>query len=202
VQNLLTKLIRWASVVRAGSDADQFPTQQVEYLGKVADCIMVFPYGMHANVHGDSLAVMLAMNGALDNRAAIPSSMNNRQALAGGEVMIYSPLSGSSVIFKANGDIIANAKGNITAIAGGNVSVTASGTADVTASGALSLNSSASIALTAPAIGLNGAVTVVGGLNSDSVTVSGALSQGGKNVGAAHVHSGVTTGTSNTGGVV
>jgi hypothetical protein len=55
---LLSKLIRWCSVVRGGSDSAQFPMQQVGYLGKTADCVMLFPYGMHANVDGNSLALM------------------------------------------------------------------------------------------------------------------------------------------------
>jgi hypothetical protein len=199
---LLAKLIRWASVVRAGADDGQFPLQQTEYLGKVADTIMIFPYGMHANVDGDSLALLLAIGGNLDNRAAIPTSMNRRARLASGEVTIYSPLTGSAVTFLANGDIKIDAAGDIIGTAAGDVSISAGGAADITAAGALTLNSSAAIALTAPTIALNGAVAVVGGLAADSVAVSGTLSQAGKSIGAAHVHSGVTTGTSNTGGVV
>ena len=174
--SLLYRLIRWASVKRAGDDAGQFPMQQVEYLGKVADCIMVFPYGMHANVDGNSLAVMLAMNGNVDNRAAIPSSMNQRTQLAAGEVTFYSPVTRSAVTFKANGDVVVNAKGNLIATATGSASITA------------------------PTIRLTGAVTIVGGLVADSVAVSGTLSQGGTSVGKAHTHP-VTTAPGTTGAV-
>jgi phage baseplate assembly protein gpV len=178
MNSLLTKLIRWASVVRAGNDADQFPIQQVEYLEKVADCIMIFPYGMHANVDGNSLAVMLALNGALDNRVAIPTSMNRRTALTSGEVTVYSPVTRSAVTFKANGDVVVNANGNLVATATGSATITA------------------------PAINLNGAVTIVGGLVADSVAVSGILSQGGTSVGKAHTHSGVQVGGGTSGPVV
>ena len=127
MNRLVSKLIRWASVVRAGKDDDQFPTQQVEYFGKTADCIMIFPYGMHANVDGNSLAVMLAMNGALDNRVAIPTSMNRRAVLASGEVTFYNPVTGSAVTFKANGDIEAVSANDIKATAAGNIEATAAG---------------------------------------------------------------------------
>lgn len=137
--SLLRSLIRWASVVRAGDDAGQFPLQQVEYLGKVADCIMVFPYGMHANVDGDSLAAMLAMNGNVDNRAAIPTSMSRRAKLESGEVTFYSPLTRSFVTFKKNGDIevssvasvVATAVGDITASAGGKITLEAGATVEI-----------------------------------------------------------------------
>lgn len=182
--SLLNRLVRWASVTRAGDDTGQFPTQQVEYLGKVADCIMVFPYGMHANVDGNALAVLLAMNGNVDNRAAIPTSMNRRSALASGEVTIYSPVTRSAVTFKANGDVVVNANGDVVVNANGNLIATASGSATVTA----------------PAINLNGAVTIVGGLVADTVAVSGTLSQGGTSVGKAHTHP-VTTAPGTTGAV-
>jgi hypothetical protein len=210
MNSLLTKLIRLVSVVRSGSDTDQFPMQQVEYLDKVADCIMVFPYGMHANVDGNSLAVMMAMNGALDNRVAIPTSMNRRATLASGEVTFYSPVTRSSVTFKANGDVVVDSKNNLIATVAGDASVTADGdatvtvggSANVTAVGALSLNSSASIALTAPTISLNGATSAAGGISADSVAVSGALTQGGTSVGKAHTHSGVFVGPGVSGPVV
>lgn len=194
MRNLLSDLIRWCSVVRGGADTAQLPVQQIEYLGKTADCVMLFPYGMHANVDGSALALMVSVGGASDNRAAIPSSMDNRPQLAPGEVVIYSPKTGSAVTFKANGDVLVSALGDLTATVTGNASVTVGGSASVTASG--------SITLTAPTIALNGAVAIVGGLVADSIGVTGTLTQGGKDVGGAHVHSGVTVGAGNTGGVV
>jgi len=129
--SLWNKLIRWASVVRGGDDSGQFPLQQVEYLGKVADCIMIFPYGMHANVDGDSLAAMLAMNGNVDNRAAIPTSMSRRASLAPGEVTFYSPLTRSAVTFKANGNVEVLSIAEVIVSAAGKVLLEAGATVEI-----------------------------------------------------------------------
>lgn len=74
---------------------------------------------------------------------------------------------------------------------------------------AFELNASSSVAINSPNITLNGNVHNTGSFINDggivansSVAVTGALTQGSKNVGAAHEHSGVQSGSSNTGGVV
>lgn len=77
--------------------------------------------------------------------------------------------------------------GNLTATVGGNLSATISGTTDVTSSG--------NATVTAPTIQLTGNVQVTGNLS-----VSGTMTNNGTNVGRTHVHSGVSTGPSNTGG--
>jgi len=52
------KLLRWARITKAGSDDKQFATQQLEYMGKVADAATVTPFGYHANATPDFLALM------------------------------------------------------------------------------------------------------------------------------------------------
>src|SRR5512139_1778431 len=109
----LNRLLRWAGISRPGKDTGQFPIQQVAYLGKVSDCLMVFPYGMHANVDGDSLTLLFAVGGDDDNKAGIATSGNRRQTLQPGEVMVYSPKTGASVVFKASGDIDLTTSANV-----------------------------------------------------------------------------------------
>jgi hypothetical protein len=93
---MLSKLIRWARVTKSGADNGQFATQRLEYLGKVADGLMVFPYGMHGNVPSDALALMFSIQGSADNRAAIAWTPKDRPTLKGGEVAFY--YGGSQVI--------------------------------------------------------------------------------------------------------
>jgi phage baseplate assembly protein gpV len=79
----------------------------MEYLGKVADGLIVFPYGLHGNVPADALALMFAVQGNPDNRAAIAWTPKNRPKLADGEVAFYHPLLPNLIIkLQANGKML------------------------------------------------------------------------------------------------
>ena len=104
---MLRNLIRLARVTKAGSDDKQYATQQVEYLGKVAESQMVFPYGIHGNVPPDSLALMFAVHGNPENRAAIGWTTTKRPKLSSGEVAFYHPLIPNLIIkLQANGEML------------------------------------------------------------------------------------------------
>lgn len=102
-------LIRWAKITIAGDDTGQFPVQQVTYLGKVGDCLMIFPYGFHANLTDDSLVAMFAMHGQEENRAGIGYTPQTRPQLAEGEVAVYHPSTGTMIKLQASGDILIDA---------------------------------------------------------------------------------------------
>lgn len=89
----------------AGTDDNQFPVQQVEFMGKTADCVILFPYGMHGNVSKDSLMLMGSVQGDESNRVAIAMVPINRPKMEEGELCIYHPPSGTITHYKANGDI-------------------------------------------------------------------------------------------------
>ena len=180
---------RWGRITKAGSDAEQFATQQTEYLGKVADTLVVFPYGIHGNVPPDALALLLAMQGNPDNRAAIAWTPKIRPTLVEGEVAFYHPPTGSLAVWRPDGtleittganivatcaNLTANVSGDTTVDSGGNVAVTAGGAATVDASSAT---------VTASTITLNGTVVVNG-----NFSVSGTMTNSGTNVGATHYH--------------
>lgn len=178
---LFKRLIRWALVTKAGGDAGAYPIQQITYLGKTADAVMLFPYGLHANVDGDSIGPVFVFNGTDENRGMLPTSMTRRSKLGSGDVELYSPVSRSRVTIRANGnvevdgaDVSVTASGNATVTAGGDITATASGTLNASA---------ASASITAATIALNGDVTVTGGMS-----VSGAMTNAGKDVGATHGH--------------
>ena len=69
--DMIKNILRWARITAPGADDKQFPAQQMEYLGKVADGVMLFPYGMHGNVPADVLALIGSVQGNPDNRVAI-----------------------------------------------------------------------------------------------------------------------------------
>lgn len=103
---MLSRLLRWARITKAGSDTEQFATQQVSYLGKTANALMVFPYGVHANVPPDSLALMFSVQDSADNRAAIAWEPKDRPTLKDTEVTFYHPPSGSLLKWDADGNLL------------------------------------------------------------------------------------------------
>lgn len=102
---MLRKLLRWGRITKSGDDTGQFPIQQTEYLGKAADAVIVLPYGFHANIPADALAMLFAIQGNPDNRAALPLSVKQRPQLAEGEVAFFHPETGSVVVWKADGSL-------------------------------------------------------------------------------------------------
>ena len=104
---MIRKLIRWARITKAGTDTEQFATQQLEYMGKVGEGLMVFPYGIHANVPADALALMFSVGGNPENRAAIAWTPKDRPQLAEGEVAFYHPRLPDMIIkLQANGEML------------------------------------------------------------------------------------------------
>ena len=114
---MLSKLLRWARITKPGNDTGQFPVQQMEYMGKAGDGMIIFPYGHHGNVPADSLALMFAVQNNADNRAAIAWTPQTRPTLKAGEVAFYHPPTGTEIILDESGKI------NITSV--GNVNITA-----------------------------------------------------------------------------
>lgn len=163
-------------MVTGGADnSKKFPEQQISYLGKVATCITIFPYGFYANASSnkDTLATFFSVDGDEENRIAIPWSGEKRpRDLDEGEVSLYHPNTETFIKLRNNGDLeITTGNG-----ASGNVVINcsdASITGDVT---------------------VNGDLTVTG-----DTTLGTMVTSGGTNIGATHVHSGVTSGGSNSG---
>jgi phage gp45-like len=97
------KLIRFARITATGTDEGHVATQQMEYLGKVADGLIVFPYGLHGNVPADALALMMSVGGDPDNRAAIAWTAKDRPKLEPGEVAFYHAPTDAVMIWRTGG---------------------------------------------------------------------------------------------------
>lgn len=128
----LRNIVRICTVT-GGDQAKQVPIQQITFKGKVADTLMVFPYGLYANVSStDALALLFSIEGNEGSRAAMAYTPQLRpEDLEQDEVAIYHPFTKSFIKFRNNGDIdidtdVEDASGsiNINAV---NVNVTASG---------------------------------------------------------------------------
>lgn len=135
----LKGLLRLARIVSSGSDDKSFPIQQIEYLGKNCDATMWLPYGMHANLPPDVLAIAISLNGNTETRYAFPSSPDKRSEsplpnpLSEGDLLLFNPVSKAYVYFKADGtikidtslDLDVAVAGNLTAVITGNANIVA-----------------------------------------------------------------------------
>jgi hypothetical protein len=164
-------LIIFGRIAQSGTDAENFATQKVEYLGKLAEALMVFPYGMHANIPADSLALMFSVQGHPDNRAAIGWTPNDRPTLTDGEVAFYHPPTDAFIIWRENGDLEIEAGTG----GAGNINITA-----------LNTNITSNVNIT-------GNVTITGNLTVTGSTVLAGITSNGKNVGDTHTHGGSPT---------
>ena len=157
VVGMLKNLIRWAVITAPSADDKDFPTHQITYMGKVADCLAWFPYGFHANPGAETLALMVAANADNENRVMFPGSPKERldellpTPLAEGELLVFNPLTKSHIHFKADGSIdidsktdlnikvagnmLADVEGNLTAEVEGNLVTDVEGTITETAEG-------------------------------------------------------------------
>lgn len=173
MKGLLFNLIKLCRFSKNEADAGQFPVQQVEYLEKAGDSFVVLPYGVHANIPADFLGLLLSAQE--QNRFVLPLSAKERpHPVASGEIVVFHPVTGSKIHFKNNGDI------------------------DITAP---NVNYSGNVAIA-------GNLTVAGATALNTLTVSGlaefngGIESNGTSIDDSHAHSGVSTGPSNTGGVV
>lgn len=162
----IKNMLRWARITAPGSDDKQFATQQMEYLGKVADGLIVFPYGLHGNVPADALALMFAIQGNPDNRAAIAWTPKDRPTLKDGEVAFYHPPTGGLVVWRQNGNLEITTAADIKATCAN---------AEITAT--------TKITLTAPTINLVGDLNVTG-----DTAFTGAVTANGKDISDTHGH--------------
>ena len=170
-------LLYWSRVAQAGADDLTFPVQRVSYRGKLADCLMLFPFGFHANLTPDSLLATFAMGGNAEDRVGIGGDPRERPRLAEGEVVVYHPPTGSMIHFRASGDI------------------------DITAVGELNVKAE-KVTVDAPLSVFTGSVEIQGGLDNTAGEADfGTIRSNGTGIDDGHTHGGVTTGGGSTSGV-
>ncbi len=174
--SMLRNLIRWITVTKASDDdTSEVPVQQIEYLGKVANTKMIFPYGLYGNVPVGAFGVAWSIQGNPDNRVTMAWTPKNRPKLEAGEVAFYHPPTEAFMIWRVNGDLdIETGNGG-----GGNVNIMCS-EANVMAS--------TSITFDTPAATFTGDLTVDGDTALSSVVTSG-----GKDISDTHLHIGSPT---------
>lgn len=210
---LLKSLIRFGKITNPGADDRPIPMSQFQYFNKVKDVIVIYPYGFSANAPLDNLAVLMNV-GHEDNSVAFPFSGGDRvKNLKPGEVVVGNFVSGSFVKFSQNGDIDINGQNDMNVTVTGEVTITApSGVTingdlqvngDINSTGNLDVDGTIDGGATITAVGaLAGASIVAGGVTGSGGTLAATIVTAGSVSLSSHVHTGVTSGGSNTGGPV
>lgn len=196
IMSCIKNLIKLARILSVNDSVD-IRTAQIEFLGKRQSAAVFSPYGLMHNPPANSMGPVWQINGEESKLMGIFDRSDQRtlKNLESGEVAIGNYATGDYVHFR-NGRI---------------VKIVATGNVDVEAAGSAVVNAGASAEVTAPAITLNGPVTINGTLNvTDAATLgstlstTGAITTPGITIGGipfgTHRHSGVTSGASNTGG--
>lgn len=201
IKQLVKNVVKWCYVTRASSDNKSVQISQVSYLEKVADCVMITPYGLYGNPPVNSLGVMLCVEGEEQNRAAIVNVTDSRiKGLLENEVATGNPITGTYIKYDKNANMIMIVKNNLTInitkdndiTIGGNYNLNISGQGTITAS-QLVIDANVVINGTITANNGGGSVTMSGG----ALTTSGDVVAGGISL-KTHTHGGVTRGGGST----
>lgn len=114
LEKMIANSIKRVAVSESSSDNGNYAKQKINYRGTTGNAEMLLPYGHHANIPANTLAVMLRLSADSENRVAIPMSGRNRiKGLAEGEVVYFHPDTHSYLWFKANGDIDIHSENDI-----------------------------------------------------------------------------------------
>jgi len=109
----LRNLIKLARITLSSKDDGKYSIQQINYMGKPTPCLVVFPYGMHANLPIDCLGTILNCNADEGNLHMLPHLSEKRiKGLKPGEVIYFHPTTKSFTHYKNNGDVEVFAKGD------------------------------------------------------------------------------------------
>lgn len=165
-----------------GNDESSYPTGQCSYNGKTANFTRLLPYGLSSLEPEGYYVFIVNSQGQESSKLGIPSAMQDRlKGLKEGEVAIYNSKTKTYVILFEDGTFKINCSGLID----GDVEITG----DVQIDGNLNVDGNVTIGGT---LGVTG-VTTLTSVVCDSISINGIAF-------STHVHSGVQSGGSNTGG--
>jgi len=205
IKQSIKNLVKWCCITKSSADNKQFPVAQITSLEKVADCVILYPYGLYANAPTGALGVMFCMEGDEQNKAAIVNVTDARvKNLKEGEVVTGNPITGSCIKFDKDKNMVLTVNNDLQISVNNDNQVTINGSYNLTVAGQANLQASQ--------FNFNGNIVVNGTITANdgggSVTMSGgALTTTGDVIAQGvslktHIHSGVTMGGDDTGAPV
>lgn len=174
--------IKRAIITKGGKDDTNRPIQQVEYLERISEAEIIFPYGVHANLPKDCLLTVFTVLGNSSNEVAIGGLPNERIQVEEGEVVFFHPLTKAKIHFKKDGNIEIDALEKDINITCNNASITAKNDVNLTAENDVNLTASGVMNVDVPTTNWTGDIIQSGTLENDQTTSNGIDLDG-------HVHS-------------
>jgi phage baseplate assembly protein V len=182
-----TQMIKQAFISLVTDDSTAYPQGQAGYNNKTTDYVRLSPYGLDSNPPAGSFILLLSSQSQEAVKFGVQSDFINRfKNLKAGEVALYNTLTQSVIHLKENGDIEIDCKNNLIGTVAGTATLTVTGNTTITTP-LLTLNGDLQV---------NGDIDATGTITGDTEVTTGSINLG------THVHTGVQTGGSNTGGPV
>ncbi len=104
--NRVVSMIKWIRTSNAMNDEIQLPVSQISYHGVGASGVHWFPYGYHANIPAETLAIAFLLEANPESKILLAGSPLSRPpGLLVGEVSLYHPDTGSKVLMKNDGSV-------------------------------------------------------------------------------------------------
>lgn len=103
--NAVKRVVRLGATVDISQEQGNLPLQSVSYLGKVADSVPAYPYGFYARPRAGFLALIFSPGARAENKWHMVTSASSRPSIEEGEVVLFHPDTGATVLLQANGDI-------------------------------------------------------------------------------------------------
>jgi len=170
-----------AQITKVGDESKSYPIQQFTMNGRTGDAYIAAPYGMHYNLPVNQEALNISPDGTI----LMGIDPVGRIKVEAGEVVFYHPKTKSKIHFKNNKDIDIETETDINATCD-NANINAATMATITAPD-IKLDGNVEITGTLLVTGI--ATFVANIIAQAAVAVTGALTQGGKDVGKDHTHS-------------
>jgi len=180
----LKNQMRYVSVTSAGADdTSKLHTQQVTYLGKDADTLVMEQYGFHSNAPAGSFGVAFSIQNNPENRLSMVWEPKDRPQLESGEVAFYHPSTDAFIIWRKGGDLDIETGGSGTAainIKSGNITIDSG---DITVT-------SDDVSITASDVEIISALTTITGnlVVTGTTTLGPTVTSGGVGIGGTHRH--------------
>lgn len=158
----LRNLIKPAIITGPADNSLNRPVQQVSYKGVVSESLVIFPYGMYANVANNAYGVMFSLDANDEQKAIIAAADERPDDLEQDETAFYHPKTESFIKFRNNGDIEIESTNNANLIVSGNMNVTIGGNATINIAGDANITSTGDTNVKAANVNIDAAVTNLG----------------------------------------
>jgi len=171
INSKIAGILKRSFVSRVAVDKNDFQTAQVSYMGKAVETEMLWLYGTYGSVPLNSLCPTWSVGAQEEDRVTLPARSHDRikRDLKPGEYGVGNHLTGSTVFFDADGNVVIISKNDLKITVENDADITISGDATIKANN-VTIDAKVNLGIGGPAIARVGDSVLVGG---DSGVITG-----------------------------